>query len=184
MRRLQVASLAFLCFLMGLFPISAYGISLIDFNSVFFKAGRPIVEESLEDSIANETAFGYLKETIMVLKKFPDVTIDVVGNVDGSECSEAHQCDALAFRRAVLVHRYLLDAGIDAKRIISLTRYPVLRRNPIIHEDKPTWNQRVDINLAFDPTRKHGFSRPQIAEPDPRDPDPGARPISPTPPGG
>ena len=154
MRRLQVVSMAFLYLLTGIFPISAYGTSLIDFSSVYFKAGRPLVEESLEDSIANETALGYLKETVVILEHFPDVTIEIVGNVDASECSAEYQCDDLAFRRAVLVHRYLLDAGIDAKQIISLTRYTVLRKNPTLHNDNPSWNQRVDINLALDPTRK------------------------------
>ena len=184
MRLLQKVSMVFLYLLIGILPISAYGTSLIDFNSVYFKAGRPVVEESLEVSVANETALDYLKETIVILEHFPDVTIELVGNVDASECSEAHQCDELAFRRAVLVHRYLLDAGIDAKRIISLTRYTGLRRNPTLHKDNPSWNQRVDINLALDPTRKHRFPGPQIQDRHSHNRDPDALPVSPTPPGG
>ena len=121
----------------------------IDIPGVFFKEGRPAKGESLESSVSDSQELKNLARAVDILKRYSNVTFEVVGHTDQYECS-GQDCHDLALRRALLVYRHLLNSSIDPKRVISLTEYTSSR--PIAGKREEYWvNQRAEINFAIDP---------------------------------
>ncbi len=125
------------------------GSTSIDLYGAFFKAGHPSKGESIEASVTSETDIANLKRSIEVLARFPTMQFEVTGHTDQYECSGL-ECQDLALRRALLVYRFLLDAGVDPRRVISLTEYASTRPIAGKREDYQL-NQRAEINIMSEP---------------------------------
>ena len=121
----------------------------MDLYGAFFKTGHPTKGESIETAVASETDIGNLKLTVKTLARFPTMQFEVTGHTDPYECS-GQECHDLALRRALLVYRFLLDAGVDAHRIVALTEYASAR--PIAGKREDYWrNQRAEVNITVEP---------------------------------
>lgn len=120
----------------------------IDLGGASFKSGRPVKGESLKSAVSDEFDIDRLKQSVEILRQHPILQFEVIGHTDPHECS-GKECNELALRRAVLVYRYLLDAGVDARRVISLSEYASER--PIADGDDYKRNQRAEVNFALEP---------------------------------
>ena len=121
----------------------------IELHGPSFKTGHPMKGERIESAVIGETEIASLKRTVDILGRYPSTQFEVTGHTDQSECS-GQECHDLALRRALLVYRFLLDAGVDAHRVISLTEYASTR--PIAgRREEYQLNQRAEINIMFDP---------------------------------
>lgn len=92
-----------------------------------------------------------LRLAVEVLKAHELAKFEVAGHADEKECEESFQCDYLSQRRAQLVFRYLIDHGIDARRLLGLSGYGTTR--PIVSESLSPdrdrrLNRRVEINVG------------------------------------
>ena len=134
--------------LISLAPSPADGTS-IDLYGAFFKAGHPTTGESLESSVSDAREIENLRRTVATLNKFPDMHFDVSGHTDHYEC-QAKSCNELAQRRAILVYRFLLDAGISGRRLTQLTKYSWTRPISGTRSDFAL-NQRAEVNISQDP---------------------------------
>ena len=125
----------------------AFGLSL-DLRGPTFKAGHPVQGEQLHTAVTSGEMEA-LAQSVGILKRYPEVLFEVVGHTDPGECT-GRSCQDLALRRAVLVYRYLIDAGVSPKRVISLTEYSTTRPIASEHEDRQV-NRRAEINVALEP---------------------------------
>ena len=125
----------------------AFGLSL-DLRGPTFKAGHPQEGESLHDAVSADEMEA-LAQSVGILKRYPEILFEVAGHADPDECS-GRSCQDLALRRAVLVYRYLLDAGINPHRVISLREYSTTRVIASEYEDR-RFNRRAEINVALEP---------------------------------
>lgn len=125
----------------------AFGLSF-DLRGPTFKAGHPLQGEPLDTAVSTDE-MEVLKESVAILKRYPKILFEVAGHTDPGECA-SQNCQDLALRRAVLVYRYLLEAGVDPKRVISLREYSSTRLIAPGHEDHRA-NRRAEINVALEP---------------------------------
>ena len=121
----------------------------VDLRGALFKAGHPVKGESLKASVADSETLVGLKRTLETLKRFPELQFEVSGHCDHYECSGA-ECNELALRRALLVYRFLLDGGIDPRRLTSLTEYGSSRHIAGTRSEYKV-NQRAEINITQNP---------------------------------
>ncbi|MBN6104754.1 OmpA family protein [Xanthomonas sp. CFBP 8703] len=93
----------------------------LDWRTIDFKQGHPLVGESLEQSLDNSarSQIENLRVNVSILKEYPAVPYDLMGRANKIECSPA-DCMALSGRRAQLVYDYLLEQGIPACQIKSV----------------------------------------------------------------
>lgn len=120
----------------------------VDLRGVTFEAGKPVKGESLADALSSEE-LGVLETSIEILKDYPDLLFKVTGHVDPDECAGG-ACEELSLRRAVLVYRYLIDAGIDARRVVQLEGYSYTRMLGTWPGER-SFNRRADIQVALEP---------------------------------
>ncbi|WP_206412676.1 OmpA family protein [Lysobacter enzymogenes] len=125
----------------------------LDIPSVEFQPGRPRQGETLEQSLmparaGRPTELENLQRAALLLQTHKPARFEVAGHADKGECAEPAQCDALSQRRAQLVLGYLIDHGIDARRLLGLTGYGAER--PIVTDPRPgqdrSLNRRVEFN--------------------------------------
>lgn len=92
----------------------------LDWRTIYFKQGRPLVGESLEQSLDNSAGsqIDNLLVNVSILKDYPSVPYDLMGRANELECDPA-SCVALTARRAQFVYDYLLEHGIPACQIKS-----------------------------------------------------------------
>jgi flagellar motor protein MotB len=89
-----------------------------EFVGVEFKAGRPLIGESLEDALKEPFALGEraLEEDAQVLKEMPDARVKIEGFTDNQECS-GPDCYELSLQRANLVYEWFLVHGVPVKNL-------------------------------------------------------------------
>lgn len=121
----------------------------LDTENANFKAGHPLHGESLEDALSGDEAHEALQRTVLMLREYPNLKFEISGHTDGEECADK-QCAGLALRRAVYLHRYLIDIGIDPKRLVSLTEHGSERPLTLKQEWRQS-NQRAEVNFSTDP---------------------------------
>lgn len=100
------------------FPLALHG-SSFDVVSPRFKPGQPAKGEAIEAAVIHADVLRSLDMTAEILERRPFLGIRIVGHADANECS-GEECHELAERRARLVFRYLLDAGIDPRQVMEL----------------------------------------------------------------
>ena len=123
--------------------------SSFDLPSVNFKAGHPQKDELLESALADKFDVENLRRSANILKTHEVIGFEIVGHTDKHECSEIG-CHDLALRRAILVFHFLLDYGINPRRLISLKERA--SESPISGKDEDSlFNQRAEINIAVVP---------------------------------
>jgi len=125
----------------------AFGLSF-DLRGPTFKAGHPQRGEQLQAAVTTGEMEA-LAETVGILNRYPEILFEVSGHADQGECTD-YDCHDLALRRAVLVYRYLIDAGVSPKRVVSLTEYSSTRPIASGQEGREV-NSRAEINVALEP---------------------------------
>jgi len=123
--------------------------SSLDLYGAFFKEGRPLRGEPIEEAVTGKDQLANLSRSADQIKRYPLIRFEIAGHTDEYECS-GQECHGLAQRRAVLLYRYLLDAGVDPRCVIGLTEYASTR--PIASSPQDNWrNQRAELNEGIDP---------------------------------
>lgn len=115
--------------------VYADGCEKIRLKSVYF---------DIESAVLTAHARGKLDETVAILKRETDLTVEITGHADSSGPEEFNQ--ALSVRRAEAVRQYLVQAGIDAARL-SANGYGETR--PIESNDSVVGradNRRVELH--------------------------------------
>ena len=148
LRGLLVGALALGVLLFSL-PASAW----MDLRRVCFKAGHPVAGESLEptmDPAPGCFKYSELTETTDILKRYPDMRVEVAGHADPAEC-EGQACQLLSERRAQVMADYLRQNGVDPRQIVAVVGYGISRllvnidRDSSEHDHRS--NRRVEINV-------------------------------------
>jgi OOP family OmpA-OmpF porin len=86
-----------------------------------------------------------LQEAVKVLKKYPDIKVEIVGHTD-STGEDAYNLE-LSQKRAEAVRQYLVDAGIDGDRLVARGAG---EGEPISDNSSPTGraeNRRTEFNI-------------------------------------
>jgi hypothetical protein len=123
----------------------------VDLIGPRFKFGQPRPGDSLEASVLAPWSLDALRDTAKALMHHPDLHFRIAGHAGRSECAGT-SCNELALRRATLVYRYLLDAGVDPRRVTTLGEYGASRPLDGNWEQLPEdVHQRVEIEFAPDP---------------------------------
>jgi OOP family OmpA-OmpF porin len=86
--------------------VDARGCELVDFDNIYF---------GFDSAVLLATAKRMLDDSASVLKRHPDVKIDITGFAD-SRGPESYNMK-LSERRAEAVREYLEQAGVDAERL-------------------------------------------------------------------
>lgn len=95
-------------------------LSVIDFLSIQFQAGRPRVGDSLDISLKEPVgeSLHLLEENAHVITHNPNLTIELVGFTDSQECKLA-ECGELSRRRANLIYDWLLANGVPNTQLMK-----------------------------------------------------------------
>ena len=123
--------------------------SSLDLYGSFFKSGHPLRGERLEEAVTGKDQISNLNRSVELIKRYPQIKFEIAGHTDKSECA-GQECHRLAQRRALLLYRFLLDAGVDPSCVIGLTEYATTR--PITNNSEDSWlNRRAELNEGIDP---------------------------------
>ena len=123
--------------------------SSLDLYGAFFKAGHPVKGEAIEKAVTGADQIANLNRSVELINRYPNIRFEIAGHTDQYECS-GQECHYLAQRRAVLLYRFLLDAGVDARSVVGLTEYASTR--PIASKPEENGlNQRAELNETIDP---------------------------------
>ncbi|MDO5609435.1 MAG: OmpA family protein [Pseudomonadota bacterium] len=151
----------------GLLLFSMPASAWMDMRGNCFKAGHPVEGESLASAL--DPAPGCLKYTELaeaadILKRYPNMRVEVAGHADSAECT-GHACQSLSARRARAIADHLRQNGVDPRQIVRVVGYGISRpmvdteRNP--SEINHLLNRRVEINMLPVEVRHR---RPQTAQ--------------------
>lgn len=112
---------------------------VIDLRGVNFLFDRPRPgQESIEDAGLLPGSKEILDQAVDVLKRYPNVKVDVAGHTDWIGTDAYNQ--KLSERRASVVYNYLISQGIDAARLMGPSGYGESR--PIDTNDTKDGRQR------------------------------------------
>lgn len=104
-------------FIIFLFLPCMVSATSLDVQGVVFKSGHPLPGECLELSIEDaDQGLEHLAKTLQIMKEYPELDYEVVGHSDTNEC-RIDECKLLSKRRAQLVAKFFIDAGIDPVRL-------------------------------------------------------------------
>ena len=120
----------------------------VDIKKLFQKvvASQKIVFEYAKDSI-DEKSFSTLDEIVQLLNRFPRANLIVEGHTNSA--GNRHRNLKLSKRRARSVKQYLLDKGVDKKRLASVG-YGQYR--PMVPDSNPKaqeLNKRVEFKVNY-----------------------------------
>ncbi|WP_295946229.1 OmpA family protein [uncultured Xanthomonas sp.] len=145
---LRLISIPLLATLVAGYSTTACSSSL-DLFGAFFKAGHPVKGETLEEAVTDADQIANLNRSVDLIKRYPAVRFEIAGHTDQDECV-GQACHELAQRRALLLYRFLLAAGVDPLCVIALTEYGSTR--PIAgNPEEKSRNQRAELNIDMDP---------------------------------
>ncbi len=94
-------------------------------------------------------AIEILNEVVEILKRYPDLRVEVAGHTD--QCGKDDYNQALSERRAQAVYDYLSGNGIDAGRLVGPVGYGESRPLEDLGQDLPgcksETNRRTELNV-------------------------------------
>ena len=103
-------------------------------------------------SSLNGESKSILNQAVEILKKYPDIRVEVAGNTDSKGKAAYNQ--RLSERRARVVYDYLVSNGIQASRLIGPVGYgstrPIAPNTLPNHKDNPEGrakNRRTELNV-------------------------------------
>jgi OOP family OmpA-OmpF porin len=110
------------------------------------------VNFDFDKSTLRPDAVAILNEAIEILKRYPDLRVEVAGHTDSKGTDQYNQ--ALSERRATAVYDYLTSNGIDAGRLMGPTGYgesrPIAPNTNPDGSDNPegrAQNRRTELNV-------------------------------------
>ncbi|HEX5755468.1 MAG TPA: OmpA family protein [Arenimonas sp.] len=104
------------------------------------------VNFDFDKSVLRPDAVAILAEAVEILKKYPQMRVEVAGHTDSTGPEAYNQ--KLSERRAAAVHEYLTGNGVDASRLVGPVGYGELR--PIDSNDTREGrarNRRTELNV-------------------------------------
>jgi len=94
-------------------------------------------------------AVAILNEAVEILKRYPDLRVEVAGHTD--LCGNDGYNQSLSQRRSDTVYKYLTDNGIDAGRLAGPNGYgesrPLVSTGQTLPECKNETNRRTELNV-------------------------------------
>lgn len=112
----------------------------IDLNGVNF---------NFDKSTLRPDAVAILNEAVEILKRYPDIRVEVAGHTD--QCGKDTYNQGLSERRAKAVYDYLTSNGIDAGRLAGPTGYGESRPLEDLGQKMPACksekNRRTELNV-------------------------------------
>ncbi|HWU70054.1 MAG TPA: OmpA family protein, partial [Pseudoxanthomonas sp.] len=94
-------------------------------------------------------AVAILNEAVEILKRYPDIRVEVAGHTD--QCGKDTYNQGLSERRAKAVYDYLTSNGIDAGRLAGPTGYGESRPLEDLGQKFPACksekNRRTELNV-------------------------------------
>ncbi|WP_257387718.1 OmpA family protein [Tahibacter caeni] len=116
--------------------------------TIHFKSGRPNANESLMSSIDNFSKSA-LEKNIEILKRHPQLRVELLGFTDDRECSGKY-CHELSTRRVQRVLDWILSNGIPRNSVVKAegksTDMPIGDNKT---EEGRAINRRVEFNLSL-----------------------------------
>lgn len=107
------------------------------------------VNFDFDKSTLRPDAVAILNEAIEILKRYPDLRVEVAGHTD--ECGSDEYNQGLSERRARAVYDYLTSNGIDAGRLAGPNGYGESRPLEALGDDFPgcksETNRRTELNV-------------------------------------
>ncbi len=107
------------------------------------------VNFDFDKSTLRPDAVAILNEAIEILKRYPDLRVEVAGHTD--ECGSDEYNQGLSERRATAVYDYLTSNGIDAGRMSGPNGYGESRPLEALGDDFPgcksETNRRTELNV-------------------------------------
>ena len=110
------------------------------------------VNFDFDKSTLRPDAVAILNEAIEILKRYPDLRVEVAGHTDSKGTDQYNQ--ALSERRATAVYGYLTNNGIDSGRLMGPTGYgesrPIAPNTNADGSDNPegrAQNRRTELNV-------------------------------------
>ena len=83
----------------------------IDFSSIAFAPGRPMLSDSIADAVQDRTLLEEaIAHNLQLIRRVPYIKYQVAGYTDGKECTGSG-CHDLALRRARLFQAALMASG-------------------------------------------------------------------------
>ena len=94
-------------------------------------------------------AVGILNEAVEILKRYPELKVEVAGHTD--LCGDDKRNQKLSQSRAEVVYKYLTDNGVDASRLSGPTGYGESRPMVQTEQTSPACrnesNRRTELNV-------------------------------------
>lgn len=116
--------------------------------SIHFKSGRPNTNDSLMSSI-DDFSKSALDKNIEILKRYPQLRVELLGFTDDRECSGKY-CRELSTRRVQRVLDWILSSGIPRSSVVKVegksTEMPIGDNQT---EEGRAINRRVEFNLSL-----------------------------------
>ena len=107
------------------------------------------VNFDFDKSTLRPDAIAILNEAIEILKRYPDLRVEVAGHTD--ECGTDEYNQGLSERRARAVYDYLTSNGVDAGRLTGPNGYGESRPLEALGDDFPgcksETNRRTELNV-------------------------------------
>ena len=107
------------------------------------------VNFDFDKSTLRPDAVAILNEAIEILKRYPDLRVEVAGHTDSKGTDAYNQ--KLSERRASAVYDYLTSNGIDAGRLVGPTGYgesrPLEQTEQTLPGCKSETNRRTELNV-------------------------------------
>ena len=138
--RVLALSLSFI----ALVPCAGHASGLIDFEPVLFELNQSSVTARL-----NSSQISSLEEILAILKRHPDLRVDIAGDADISEGADS-ECQAISEHRAELVYDWLAAHG-SASQLKSHKGFG--NKRPIDFtdtEEQRRRNRRVEVTVDYE----------------------------------
>ena len=110
------------------------------------------VNFDFDKSTLRPDAVAILNEAIEILKRYPDLRVEVAGHTDSKGTDQYNQ--ALSERRATAVYKYVTSNGVDAGRLVGPVGYgesrPIAPNTNADGSDNPegrAQNRRTELNV-------------------------------------
>jgi OOP family OmpA-OmpF porin len=107
------------------------------------------VNFDFDKSTLRPDAIAILNEAVDILKRYPDLRVEVAGHTD--LCGTDTYNQGLSERRARAVYDYMTSNGIDAGRLVGPNGYgesrPLVQTAQTLPECKNETNRRTELNV-------------------------------------
>lgn len=118
-------------------------------HGIRFAPGEPSGQARIDSAVAPAESFREMVGSLEVLRRHPEINVDVAGHADRSECVQEAACEALSRRRAEMIRNWLVAGGIPATRLTSSSWGSSRPIDPADTADGRSRNRRVELDVQW-----------------------------------